>query len=1285
MGIIKDIHGDIEQEAVHLLDRYHDALKIEALSLTSGDVHAAEELVLQTFEDYFFSRDRFDPSKGELLPWLKGIMRNLHGKATRGKATRLISYLSPDELALLGEIRANSNCTDEEILANSDSELIRKAIEALPEKSRRIIMLRCFESISFREIARLLSISEISVKHRFYYARQILARRLGKALGRPLVAIGLALAGFALLYAAAVTTGLATSPFTGTDPAPAMGTDPAPAVGTDPAPVVSSLTSQAPATGDSPQQPQPHGDSPQQSVVITDNFETNNEENTMNTKLVKSTVVKSIAAGAMLAATAPLDAIADEGKSASDYVQDGLVAQWDGVENAGVGLHEDSPSAWVDIVGGLAITIPEWVTVETNGFYSVSSTASRTCPTISSISGLGNDVTIEVVAERVEWRTKDNYLNLQPVISSPYAKFGYRKDSAAGVFYQMPIGTDNKLWLYTSTSGSFDVSQCHTYTARVTMPKDESNTVFADAATVPGWAKETPDGMPADPPTNWTFFSAPRADIRIYAIRVYNRRLTDAEVAVNAAVDNVRFVEGKISCGRLKSALENVSINSAGLVWSYVSVGESVPLATVRFVSGFEPDFSDGVARSLGTISANTVVTSAVPFVRYATTYWRLEAEDTNGKSYVTATKTVPAFSLDSTSYVSSGLVAQWDGVENAGRGVHSDSPTVWKDLVGSNDITLPAWVSATAKGMDSVGSSESRTYPELASITGLDGDDVTIEVAARRVRWTQTDEYGNLQSFFTSPWGHFGYRFNQNDAFYAYLPPNGNNAGQAKLYNINTGTGGAKVTECQTIAGRITRNSSSAQNGLFINAAAQTLVYANYSANLGSSWKFFNNPRTEIEFYAIRVYNRRLTSSELAGNAWADRLRVTGEMTDNAAAPLQIAYDGAGASVRKGYYCWPVPGEAFSCRADYSVPDGDYQSLCVGWTRYVETSTDVWEEEAHGATCEASYLPDSRRHRLVFHTAKWRDFPAGYARLDGLVANGNQIIDTGYYPNYHTYCVIDLKFTGNTYNYQGSVSPFGAPAADGLIFSANFGGNANQGTTLFFWTRYNYATGGDSEIRQMTTTANTVKNRSSLVIHMTDGGAQYGDTLIGIKQRAEDQTQSTTFRLFGLTAPFTGYDSMTIYGTKLGERVGTDTTYQRDLVPARSAETGLRGLYDYVTGGFFTNIVENAAEDFAGDLSSAVYIDGEPSRIGEPTIPYGCAEMESGWEFELAETNTVKTSGHQMHVKSIARYSYDDTTGQWEFADRTKGGKVTATYSGAPTRYVLEWAENAGFAVYVK
>ena len=1271
MGIIKDIHGDIEQEAVHLLDRYHDALKIEALSLTSGDVHAAEELVLQTFEDYFFSRERFDPAKGELLPWLKGIMRNLHGKATRGKATRLISYLSPDELALLGEIRANSNCTDEEILANSDSELIRKAIEALPEKSRRIIMLRCFESISFREIARLLSISEISVKHRFYYARQILARRLGKALGRPLVAIGLALAGFALLYAAAVTTGLATSPFTGTDPAPAMGTDPAP--------VVSSLTSQAPATGDSPQQPQPHGDSPQQSVVITDNFETNNEENTMNTKLVKSTVVKSLVAGAMLAATAPLDAIADEGKSTSDYVQDGLVAQWDGVENAGVGLHEDSPSAWVDIVGGLEIAIPEWVTVETNAFYSESSTATRTYPSISSIPGLGDNVTIEVVAERVLWRAKDNYKNLQRIMSSPYTKFGYRESSTAGVFYQMPIGTNNKLWLYTSTSGSFNVSECHTYTARVTMPRDASNTLLVDAATVPGWTREGSDGMPTDPPTNWTFFDAPRADIRIYAIRVYNRKLTDAEVTANAAVDHVRFVEGKISDNRLNSALENVSTNSANLVWSMVTSADPAPTVTARFVSGREPDLSDGVARDLGTFPANSVVTSAVTFARYATTYWRLEAEDSNGKSYVLATKTVPAFSLDSTSYVSSGLVAQWDGVENAGRGLHDDSAAVWRDLVAGREFALTG-VTVNPDCMTFAGSASS--YGELSAADTLAtftaNNSGTLEIAYASSRGTATDEV----LLETPADSGLAYGLHYEAGVRCYVVPYAGSTNQ-RMFLFAAGT--AKHTSS-------VRYNSGAPDSLFANGTQVPHRTDGKTSWLTEGDKTIIGTRASKEkthfmgsIYAIRLYNRHLSDREIIGNEWVDQMRMTGTAGDNPLATLNVEFDGAGASVRKGYCCWPVPGETYTCRADYSVPNGEYQSLCVGWTRYVETSADVWEEEAHGTTCEASYLPDARCRRLVFHTANWRDIPAGYVRLDSLVANGNQLIDTGYYPNYHTYCVIDLKFTGSTYHNTGTLSIFGAPpSAGGLQFSVNFGGGANDGEVLFFWTRYNYATGGDSEICKMNSNADTVKNRNSIFIHMTDGGALYGDKLIGIKQRTEDQVQPTTFRLFGLTAPFTGYDSMTIYGTKLGERVGTDTTYQRDLVPARSTETGQRGLYDYVTGGFFTNIVENAAEDFAGDLSSAVYIDGEPARIGEPTIPYGCAEMESGWEFELAETNTVKTTGHQMHVKSIARYTYNDTTGAWTLAERTKGGKVTATYSGAPTRYVLEWAENTGFFIYL-
>ena len=37
--------------------------------------------------------------------------------------------------------------------------------------------------------------------------------------------------------------------------------------------------------------------------------------------------------------------------TAADYVMDGLVSMWDGIENADWGTHADSPQYWVDLVG----------------------------------------------------------------------------------------------------------------------------------------------------------------------------------------------------------------------------------------------------------------------------------------------------------------------------------------------------------------------------------------------------------------------------------------------------------------------------------------------------------------------------------------------------------------------------------------------------------------------------------------------------------------------------------------------------------------------------------------------------------------------------------------------------------------------------------------------------------------------------------------------------------------------------------------------------------------------
>lgn len=49
--------------------------------------------------------------------------------------------------------------------------------------------------------------------------------------------------------------------------------------------------------------------------------------------------------------------------TARDYVQDGLIAMWDGIENAGWGVHDQNAATWVDLSGSgndLSVTSPAY-------------------------------------------------------------------------------------------------------------------------------------------------------------------------------------------------------------------------------------------------------------------------------------------------------------------------------------------------------------------------------------------------------------------------------------------------------------------------------------------------------------------------------------------------------------------------------------------------------------------------------------------------------------------------------------------------------------------------------------------------------------------------------------------------------------------------------------------------------------------------------------------------------------------------------------------------------------
>ena len=73
-----------------------------------------------------------------------------------------------------------------------------------------------------------------------------------------------------------------------------------------------------------------------------------------------------------------------------------------------------------------------------------------------------------------------------------------------------------------------------------------------------------------------------------------------------------------------------------------------------------------------------------------------------------------------SASYVQDGLIAQWDGIDNAGTGTHNPSATVWKDLKGSCDMTLTEkghWVNGNALSVTGFGACGSGAAPEYKTI----------------------------------------------------------------------------------------------------------------------------------------------------------------------------------------------------------------------------------------------------------------------------------------------------------------------------------------------------------------------------------------------------------------------------------------------------------------------------------------------------------------------------------------------------------------------------------------
>jgi RNA polymerase sigma factor (sigma-70 family) len=148
-------------------DRYFRAVYLYVAGRLG--VQAAEDIAAETFCVAFGHRDRFDPGRGGLRPWLLGIATNLVARHQRAEARHYRA------LARAGAGPAADGHEERVVTAVAAQRLqpqLAKALAALPQGQRDVVLLVALGQLSHEEVAQALGISAGTVGSRLSRARK---------------------------------------------------------------------------------------------------------------------------------------------------------------------------------------------------------------------------------------------------------------------------------------------------------------------------------------------------------------------------------------------------------------------------------------------------------------------------------------------------------------------------------------------------------------------------------------------------------------------------------------------------------------------------------------------------------------------------------------------------------------------------------------------------------------------------------------------------------------------------------------------------------------------------------------------------------------------------------------------------------------------------------------------------------------------------------------------------------------------------------------------------------
>ena len=181
-----------DDSSFELLLRKYRTPVVNFLYRMVRDAAAAEDLAQEVFLRVYRARGQYLP-RAKFTTWMFRIATNLAFNALRdGRYRQLEVSIDRSAVDRLGdgeseqpalEIADRQPSIELELIRRDRAELIRRAVESLPEKQRAAVLLHKYQEMDYDEIARVLGCSESALKSLLFRAYETLRVELA-----PLVA-----------------------------------------------------------------------------------------------------------------------------------------------------------------------------------------------------------------------------------------------------------------------------------------------------------------------------------------------------------------------------------------------------------------------------------------------------------------------------------------------------------------------------------------------------------------------------------------------------------------------------------------------------------------------------------------------------------------------------------------------------------------------------------------------------------------------------------------------------------------------------------------------------------------------------------------------------------------------------------------------------------------------------------------------------------------------------------------------------------------------------------------